>query len=156
AALPPARSVTYQQIITGALDAQFVELFGVVRYCSPPETNDPSWRITVAVGGGTLPVRVGAAPDPQIEGDAQVRGQTLCLYQFNRNRQVLSPVLQVPRGVPERIEKRAPQNPFATPVRSGAGMLQFTTDIPTGHRIHARGIVTRSQPGSSVWIRDES
>jgi hypothetical protein len=37
APIPTPRSVTYQEIITGALDAQFVELTGVVRRYLPPE-----------------------------------------------------------------------------------------------------------------------
>jgi signal transduction histidine kinase len=153
---PAARPVTYQQLITGALDAQFVEIAGVVRQCWPPETNSDIWRIVLAADGGILPVRFSLPQDQRVQEDAEVRIQAVCLYQFNQKRQVLNPVLQVPRGVSVHVEKLQPADPYAVPLRSSASLLQFTPEISYGHRVHVRGIVTCSQPGSLVWIRDES
>jgi len=153
---PAARHVTYQQLITGALDAQFVEIAGVVRQCWPAETNSDIWRIVLAADGGTVPVRISLPQDQRVQEDAEVRIQAVCLYQFNQKRQVLNPVLQVPLGLSVQIEKLQPADPYAAPLRSSASLLQFTPKIPYGHRVHVRGIVTYSQPGSLVWIRDES
>src|SRR5208337_2267952 len=36
--LPPAKPATYQQLVTGALDSQWVEVKGVVRQCFSPES----------------------------------------------------------------------------------------------------------------------
>ncbi len=156
AALPPARPVTYQQLITGALDAQYVEIAGVVRQCWPALPGEGTWRIVLAADGGTIPVRIPVPRDPQIQEDAEVTIQAVCLYQFNQRRQALSPVLQVPRGVSVRMNKLSPAEPYAAPVRSSASLLQYSHEVPYGHRIHVHGVVTRAQPGSLVWIRDES
>jgi signal transduction histidine kinase len=153
---PPARSVTYQQLITGALDAQFVEITGVVRQCLPLEPNSDIWSIVLAADGGTVPVRLSLPQDPQVQVDAEVRIQAVCLYQFNLKRQLLNPVLQVPRGVEVQIERPQPIDPYTAPVRSSASLLQFAPNVPYGHRVHVSGIVTCSQPDSFVWIRDSS
>jgi signal transduction histidine kinase len=153
---PPARHVTYQQLITGALDAQLVEIRGVVRQCLPPEPDSDVWNVVLAADGGTVPVRLSLPQDPLVQPDAEVSIQAVCLYQFNLKRQLLNPVLQVPRGVEVKIENPQPRDPFAVPLQSSVSLLQFATKIPYGHRVHVRGIVTLSQPGSLVWIRDAS
>jgi signal transduction histidine kinase len=153
---PAARPATYPQLVTGALDAQFVEIVGVVRQCLPAETNSDIWRIVLAADGGTLPVRLSLPQDPQVQDDAEVRIQAVCLYQFNQKRQALNPVLQVPRGVSVQIEKLQPSDPYSAPLRSSSSLLQFTPEIPYNHRVHVRGVVTCFQAGPLVWIRDES
>ena len=153
---PPARPVTYQQLITGALDAQFVEIAGVVRQCRPAEPGSDIWSIVLAANGGTVPVRLSLPQDPQVQVDAEVRIRAVCLYQFNQKRQVLNPVLQVPRGVPVQIEKPPTTDPYAAPLRSSASLLQFAPSVPYGHRVRVSGIVTYYQPGSSVWIHNAS
>jgi signal transduction histidine kinase len=94
--------------------------------------------------------------DPNLKADAEVRVQAVCLYQFNQKRQVLTPVLQLPTGKSVQVLKPAPENPFDSPVRAANSLLQFSPDIPAGHRIHARGVVTHAQADSLVWIRDAS
>jgi signal transduction histidine kinase len=155
-AVPAARPVTYPQLVTGALDAQFVEIIGVVRQCWQEDTNSDIWRIVLAADGGTLPVRFSKSKNQVIQEDDEVRVRAVCLYQFNQKRQALYPVLQVPPGVPVQIEKREPSDPYAAPLRSLASLLQFAPEIHYNHRIHVRGIVTCAQPGSLVWIRGES
>ncbi len=154
--LPPARRVTYQELITGALDAQYVQLSGVVRQCWPAQTNDTTWRIELAADGGTLPVRLPLPQNPQIQVDAEVTIQAVCLYEFNQRRQALSPVLQVPQGGTVGLIREAPADPYAAPVHTAVSLLQYSPDIPFGHRVHVAGVVTSSQPGFLVWIRDES
>jgi signal transduction histidine kinase len=154
--VPPARPVTYQQLITGALDAQYVEIKGVVRQCLPPLPNDETWRIVLAADGGTIPVRIPLLQDARVQEDAEVTIDAVCLYQFNEKRQALTPVLQVPRGMTVRIDKLSPADPYSAPVRSADSLLQYSHDVPFEHRVHVRGVVTRSQPGAQVWIRDQS
>ena len=153
APIPPPRAVTYHQLVTGAMDGQWVELEGVVRrYVPEPGTA----RMLIAADGGIVPVRITGPLDPRIQEDAEVRVQAMCFYQFNRRRQVLTPVLAVPAGVPVLVQRPAPDDPYAAPVRSADSLFKFTPESPSGHRIHVRGVVTYCQPGSLVWIRDES
>jgi signal transduction histidine kinase len=154
--LPPPRAVTYHQLLTGALDAQWVELTGVVRRYIPPEPNADIWRILVASDGGVVSIRGALPHDPNLQADAEVRVQAICLYQFNQKRQVLTPILQLTASSSVQVLKPAPANPFAAPVRAANSLLQFSPDVPAGHRIHVRGVVTHAQSGTLVWIRDAS
>jgi signal transduction histidine kinase len=153
---PVARPVTYHELVTGAMDAQWVEITGIVRRCIEPASNATDvWRLMIAADGGFLPVRP-VARDPNIQDDAEVRVQAICLYQFNQKRQVLTPVLQMLPGVPVTVTKPAPEHPFDASVRPAGSLLQFAAEGSPGHRVHVRGVVTHAQPGLLVWIRDES
>ncbi len=153
---PPPRQVTYHQLTTGALDAQWIELTGVVRRYIPPESGSDIWRILIASDGGVVSVRGALPHDPNLKEDSEVRVQAICLYQFNQKRQVLTPILQLPTGRAAEILKPAPANPFDAPLRAADSLHQFTPDAPIGHRVHVRGVVTHAQSGSLVWIRDAS
>ena len=153
---PEATPVSYQQLITGSLDGQWVAIRGVVRQCFEPAPKDNIRRILVAVDGGVVPVRYITLSAVPVQPDAEVRLQAICYYQYNQKRQVLSPVLEVPIGDSVLVEKPALADPYAIPVRPANSLLQFSpANVSTyAHRIHVRGVVTCSQPGSAVWIRD--
>jgi len=154
ATIPPPRTVTYQQLVSGSLDAQWIELSGVIRRCLEPVNGADISRLVIAANGGLVSVRLLGPRQPEIQEDAEVRVQAICLYQFNRKRQVLTPVLQIPAGVPVVVEKAAPVNPFALPVRTASSLLQFAPESTHAHRVHLQGVVTHAQSGSLVWIRD--
>lgn len=153
--LPKPYPTTYGKLITGALDAQLIEVAGVVRRVW--QGDEPGiWHIRLAMEGGIVPVRLTTERDPRIQVDSEVRLHAICLYQFNPKRQVLSPVLQVSPGMLLDLEKPAPENPFVGPARPLSSVLQYSRTNALNHRIHLRGIVTRAQTGSFVWLRDET
>jgi signal transduction histidine kinase len=157
--IPKAHPATYQQLITGALDAQYVEISGVVRQCLPELTGAQSqrrWRIVLGADGSAIPVRIPLPQDPRIQVDAEVTIRAVCYYQFNQKRQAISPILHLPFGASVQINKPAPSDPYAAPVRSSIKLLQYSRDNLYGHRVHVQGVVTLSEPGSLVWIRDTS
>lgn len=155
--IPAAQPATFQQLITGALDGQWVEINGVIRQCFQPVVTGVQ-RIIVASDGGLVSVRFYPKPGQTIEPDAEVSVRAVCLYQFNQRRQVLTPVLQIPKGDSLLITKPAPANPYDVAVRSASSLLMFSPHNLYGyaHRVHLRGIVTCCQPGEFVWIRDQS
>ena len=156
--IPAPQTVTYQQLITGALDGQWVRIKGVIRQCYEPDPTTGVQRIIVDADGGSVSVRFYPAPGQIIQADAEVRVRAVCLYQFNQRRQALTPVLQIPRGDSLIIAKPAPQNPYDSPVRLASSLLMFSPNNLFGnaHRVHLRGVVTCCQPGEFVWIRDGS
>src|SRR6185437_10170104 len=157
APLPQPREVTFEQMIAGSLDAQFVEVSGVVRSWGP--VTDPNefgvWHMELAVGGGRLTVSSNRKHPSGVEQDAEVRVKGVCFYQFNARRQVLSPLVLISRDVSVQIEKPAPADPFASPVRLVSTLLQFSPSTDYQHRVHVRGIVTHQQPGLVLWLRDQ-
>jgi hypothetical protein len=156
APLPPPRRVTYHQLLTGALDAQWIELSGVVQQYPPPVPEVPMRRLVLSVDGGLVHVRMPSVQPAALQEDAEVQVRALCFYQFNQKGQMLSPVLQVPPGIPIRIERAAPADPFAAPIRSAASLRRYSPERRAGHRVHVQGVVTHGLSGSWVWIRDES
>ncbi|HXS68461.1 MAG TPA: sensor histidine kinase [Candidatus Polarisedimenticolia bacterium] len=156
--IPKPREVTFEQMIAGSLDGQLVQVSGVVRSWAP--VTDPNefgvWHMELAVGGGRLTVSSNHEHPPGVEQDAEVRVQGVCFYQFNNKRQVLSPLVLISRDVTVEIEKPAPADPFATPVRAVSTLLQFSPDTDYQHRVHARGVVTYQQPGVLLWLRDQA
>lgn len=156
APLPAPQLVTYHQLMSGTLDAQWVELNGVVQQYLLPAKGSEIRRIVLSVDGNPVHIRITNSRDPNLQPDAEVQVQALCFYQFNQKRQLLSPILAVPVGIPVIVKKPAPADPFAAPVRTADSFLQFSPESQSGHRVHVRGIVTHSQKPSVVWIRDAS
>lgn len=154
--LPQPQKVTFEQMIAGSLDAQYVEVSGVVR--SWGRVTDPNefglWHMELVADGGRLTVSSNREHPPGVEQDAEVRVQGVCFYQFNARRQVLSPIVLISRDVEVQIEKPAPVDPFASPVRTVSTLLQFSPSADYQHRVHVRGVVTHQQPGLFLWLRD--
>ncbi len=154
--LPKPLEVTFEQMIAGSLDGQLVEVLGVVRNWEPITAPNEFglWHMELAVGGGRLTVSSNHEHPPGVEQDAEVRVQGVCFYQFNARRQVLSPLVFISRDVTVQIEKPAPPDPFASPVRPVSTLLQFSPSTDYKHRVHARGVVTHQQTGLLLWLRD--
>ncbi len=159
AAIPPPLPVTYQKLITGGLDAQWVEVSGVVRSWEPitaPETFG-KWILVLAVNGNKITITATGPHPPQVQPDAEVRVRCVCFYQFNQQRQVLNPALVMPRDATAiTVEQPAPTAPFDTPVRAVASLLQFAPGNTIGHWIHLRGTVIHQQSPARLWFRDGS
>jgi signal transduction histidine kinase len=174
AAIPPPRRVELGDLTDGGLDAQWVEVSGVVRSCEPmsenerptppPGTvvasntaafwNERNTKMTLASGSDRLAVQVNEPLVPRDYVDAVVRLRGICFSQHNTSRQFLNPLLLVPRGVELTVEKPPPGNPFAMPVRPVSSLLEFDRRGNFGHRVHVRGVVIHHRPGEFLWLRD--
>jgi signal transduction histidine kinase len=156
-ALPDPKAVTFEELLSGGLDAQWVEVSGVVRNLDITAPGGfGEWHMDVAVGSGKVSVISNGPRPPEVGVDAQVRLQAACFYQFTQRRQVLRPVLMVPAGVSVEVVRPAAGEEEAPQVRSAASLLAFSPESAPGHRVHVQGIVTHQEPGTTVWIRDES
>jgi signal transduction histidine kinase len=156
APLPVPRRASYHEIISGSLDAQWIEVEGVIQATFPPAPGSQVWRMIVSVDGGTVHVRQTGPRDPALLPDAAVRIRALCFYQFNQRRQLLNPVLQVPAGTRVEVLRPAPADPFAGPPRPAASLQMFSPRSAAGHRVHVRGVVLHGQPDGWVYLRDET
>jgi len=154
---PAAKPVTFEELLSGRLDAHWVEVSGVVRSVDAAVPKGfGGWRMEVAVGSGKLSVLSNGPRSPEVTPDAQVRVQAACFYQFTQRRQVLRPMLLVPAGVSVQVVKPALTEAESPPVRPAGSLLEFSPESASGHRVHVRGIVTHQEPGAFVWIRDNS
>ncbi len=152
--IPEPHRATFEELASGALDAQWVEISGVMRYVEPPSAGQQWRNMEIAIDGGRLMLRLNTPKADESLVDAQIRVRGVCYYRVNRNRQLLNPVLSVPANTPISIEVPAPVDPFDTPTRPVINLMQFTPQFSHGHRIHVRGVVTCQQPGNFLWIQD--
>ncbi len=155
APVPEPRRVTFDEIASGRLDAQWVEVRGIVRHYEPDLKQRRKCRLELATGGGRLVVRVNVPELPEPIVDAEVRLRGVCYYLVNKYRQTLSPLLAIPAEVPVVVEVPPPQDPYAAPVQPIDSLLQFASGGLFGHRVRVRGVVTCVQP-REFWIRDET
>jgi signal transduction histidine kinase len=153
--LPAPQPVTYEELIRKQFDAQYVELHGIVRSCAAPEDPaNPRAKMVIATGGERLVVRVHSLLAKDSFVDAEVRLRGICFSRHTASRQLLNPMLDIPRGFAIQIEKPAPADPWKMPVMPVSDLLRFAPNQDYGHRVHVRGVVTHYSPGDSLWIRE--
>jgi signal transduction histidine kinase len=154
AKLPEPQPVTYDDLLTGRLDAQWVEVSGVVRRIVPLAQNEEVWELWLATGGGQLPVRLSKAQGTVATVDSAVRLRGVCFYRFNTARQALNPVLFVPPDEAVVLHTPVPVEPYAVPLRSLSSLMQFNPQESLSHRLRVRGVVTHAELGEGFWLRD--
>ena len=154
APIPAPQHVTFEQLITGKLDAQWVEVSGIVRSCEPVNYGGVRGKMELATGGERLAVRTAdpLAPDSYVDAEVTLRG--ICFNQHNANRQIVSPMLHVPPGSLILVSSPAPADAFAAPLTPVATLLQFAPQGNYGHRVHVRGVVTHYLENQFLWIRE--
>ncbi|MEI6192947.1 MAG: sensor histidine kinase [Verrucomicrobiota bacterium] len=152
APIPEPRHATLDGLASGALDAQWVEVSGIVRASQMMRLYE--FKLILAIGGMRLPVQYFGPTNALGFVDAEVRVTGICFYQFNRNGQILNPLLMVPGEKYLKIEKPAPSSPFTAPLRKAQNVLQFTPEDTHRHRVRVRGTVLHQIPGETVWLHD--
>jgi signal transduction histidine kinase len=150
--IPEPERVAFAELQTGRFDAQWVEVAGVVRRSEAVADNEATWKLQVATGGGQLPVSLSRQQGQSLAVDTEVRLRGVCFYQFNKARQVVSPVLQIPRNQPVFVTRSAPADPFAVAERPVSSLLQFSAEDWFSHRVRVGGVVTHAVPGEGFWI----
>jgi signal transduction histidine kinase len=158
APIPEPIIVNYQQLITGGLDAQWIEVSGIVRsyeFNDHNITNGP-WHAELAVEGNKVTVTFDQPRPPLIEPDTEIKVKCLCFYRFTSQRQALRPTLAANRDCPITIIKSPAAIPFETKPNPISSILQFSAANVSGHRVHVRGVVTFHQQNQTLWIRDST
>lgn len=149
--MPSAAAVTFDQLVSGAFDSQWVEVSGIVRRSVTAENSANEWLIELATGGGRLTILF---RDPQVGAelvDAEIRATGICFYQFSKSGQILNPLLVVPTGIPIQVVRPPPME---VPVRRIDRLMSFASDGAFGHRVRVNGVVTYHLPGEGFWIEE--
>ena len=153
--VPAPKPVSFSELLTGRLDAQSVEISGVVRRSERAPRNLDQWQLSLnTADGGQLSVGLSKAQGEALSVDSEIRLSGVCFYQFTKTRQTMNPVLSIPTGQPVRVLKPAPVNPYDLPTRAISSLMQFSSEDLFTHRVKVRGVVTYVESASSFWIRD--
>lgn len=151
--IPPPRPASFDDLLSGRLDAQWVEVTGIVRQCERIPEQPERTRLDVATGGRRLTVQVHASLRPDSYIDASVRLRGMCVNRHTPRRQMISPVLLVPSGVEVLIEQAPAARPSELPLSSVTELFQFASQGLGGHRVRMRGIALHHLPGEILWLR---
>jgi signal transduction histidine kinase/CheY-like chemotaxis protein len=155
--LPPAIPVRLEQLVSGGLDSQLVEIAGIVRTTSADA--DGHIFFDIAAGDSRIPVILPAPPGTPLPTgfavDSLVRVTAVAATRFNTRRQLVGAELLVPSPTQIAVERAATADPFAGAVTPVDALLQFTVSDQVGHRAHVHGAVLLSTRGS-VYLRDAS
>ena len=155
-AMPAAKPVSLEQLVSGREDSQFVEVIGTVRSVRFEEESQ-NFLIDLALGGERFTAYSRQLPvtnaEELVESVVKVRG--VCSTLFNRLRQLFGFRLLVPRETDLVIEKPASANPFAVPTQGISSLLRFTAQGTFGHRVKVAGTVVYQEPGVALFIQDD-
>lgn len=139
-----------EELLSGCMDAQWIEVSGVVRRVEP-QRDGGRCEVNLDNGGGRVLVNMSRR---SLAVDSTVRMRGVCFYLFNTKRQLLRPYLAVPEGEPIQVIKAGPTDLLSLPVRRMDSLLQFSANQTYAHRVRIRGIVTHAQPGEGFWVSE--
>jgi signal transduction histidine kinase len=156
APLPPAKSVSVEELMSGAEDSQRIEISGIVR-----DTRMDGSRLAIDLVAGGFRFRayviVPADFQPQKLIGAQVLIRGTAAEAHNRSlRQLITVEIYIPAITDLIIEKAEPVNPFDKAIIPLNKLAQFRRDNSLAQRVHVRGVVTLQKPGEYVFLQDAS
>jgi PAS domain S-box-containing protein len=154
---PTAKPVTFQDIVSGAEDSQFVEIHGIVRSVQWDNTMR-YYLMSIATGGGRLTVFMARLPVRSGENlvDSTVRVRGVCAGRFNLQRQLFDTRLLVPRPEDFTVESPAPADPFGIPLRPIEQLMQFAPQGTYGHQVKVAGTVIYREGDDVLYIEDKN
>ncbi len=147
--------VTLPHLETGAEDAQWVEVEGVIH--GVLEYNHTETLI-LGMTDGTVSITVqreaGAVYSSLI--DAKVRIQANAAPTVNSLGQMIGVHLLAPDLSTVKVIEPAPGDPFRQPLTPIDKLLHWDQFAASFHRVHLRGNVTLQWPGSMLCIKDQT
>ena len=149
----PATPVTLPDLLSGAQDAQWVQIEGVVHGVTETDTNV---TLKVFMAGGLVAATTVKRPgvDYQSLVDKWVHMRGNAAPTFNSKRQLTGARLFFPGLETVEAVPPGPLDAFDLPVQSIDGLLRFNPRVLWPHRIHIRGAVTLDWPGRTLCIQD--
>jgi signal transduction histidine kinase len=154
AALPNAKPVTIDRLMSGAEDSQRVEISGIVRTA---ETWGNRAGLEVVSGGCRFRAFAALAPgvDPQSLVGAKVLLRGTATSAFNAPlHHFVTVTLFCPRPADLIVLEPAPADPFAEPVIPLNCIDQFRKDSLPGNQVHIKGCVTYQRKGEDLFLQD--
>jgi PAS domain S-box-containing protein len=156
--LPPARPSRVDELWTGTLDSQRVEITGIIRAVLPDERPDLRRTVTLKMASddGVFPVYVADLPPEKLRAvvDASVRVRGVVGGVFNERRQMIGIKLYVGRAEDLIIDEPGPAEPYAVPVTPVERLLRFQPEGTNRHRVRVQGTVTLYHPGVALYLED--
>ncbi len=147
-----APRVAMQQLLSGKVDGQWVEVEGVVQSVHLAD-KDVTLEIKTIEGPLSATTIIEAGVDYGALVDASVRLHGNNGPVFNKKRQLVGVHLFFPSLSEVKVLRPAPVHPFAMPEGSMSQLLRFTPGLELAHRVRIRGRVTLQWPGRLLCLQ---
>lgn len=158
--LPAARPAKFDELFTGRLDSQRVEVTGIIRAVMPDERPDLRRTVTLKMASddGVFPITVPDLSPEKLRAvvDASVRVRGVVGGVFNERRQMIGIKVYLGQADDLVIEKPGPAEPYALNATPVEHLLRFQPEGTTRHRVKVSGVVTLFQPGVAFYVQDAS
>jgi PAS domain S-box-containing protein len=154
--LPQPLRVTYEELVTGREDSQWVEVSGLVRAAFIETSTNRT--LEIVTGGGRLTVFVPGLTqsDLSLLVDSEVRIKGVCGTWFNKQRQLFGVRLVVPHREDISVIVAAPTNVLVKPAQPIGNLLRFTAKSQAyERRAKVRGTVILHQAGRALFVEDD-
>ena len=157
--MPEPERPSFDDLLSGDWDSQFVELTGVVRGIWPlTDARDYHLYLDIVVGTwrvlAQLPGRW-TGPLPEHLVDARVRIRGVAGTMFNKQRQRIGLQLFAPTLDEITTLDAARADPFSAPVSAISSLNRWVSRHGVGRRVRIRGEVTWAHR-NQVYVRDDS
>ena len=150
--LPTPKAISLDHALTGAEEAQLVEMSGYVRQIH----HEGRWtRLEVATAAGDFSAMVATNDEIEAVADAVVRLTGVCSAKANDQQQLQSIMLWLADASAAQIIEPAPTDSFDRPLRDIASLGRYGSIQTYEHRIKVRGTVTHHTPGVAVQILED-
>lgn len=155
-AYPRPRPAFFEQVSSGSMDSQWIELEGVVHAA---EFTHQKRKLQLSLTRNGVRVRVivdhPLPVDPAALLDAEVRVHGVATARFNEHGQMIEPVLRLADPSWFNVTRHSPADPFALPRRGVSRLMAFSMENQMQHRIKVRGVMTRRMSATTFFLRDE-
>jgi PAS domain S-box-containing protein len=153
--LPPAKRVSFADLMTGHEDSQWVEVVGLVR--TADGESQGRRVLEIDMGGGRMTVFPPMQPERDLREfvDSTVRLRGVSGSWFNKLRQLFGVRLMVPRWEDVIVEEPAARDVLTQPAQAIGSLLRFAPQGANGHRVKVGGTVVLQQFGRALFIQDE-
>jgi signal transduction histidine kinase len=147
-----------EELETGALDCQWVEVEGLLRSAQPASPEEPCYSAYAVLSSGTARLNLSFSAtsfaDVRKLVGARVRLRAACGHYFNPHGQVFGARLVVPRSDEVRVLEPAPTRE-AVPLARIDSLLRYSPHIPSHDRVHIQGVVTYQRGRSELYVQQD-
>ncbi len=152
AVLPLARQVSVEHALSGAEEAQWVEMRGYLRRVH----RDGLWlRLELATGTSDFHAVLPATEDVSGMIGSIVRLHGVCVAEADASRKLTGISLWVPGIAYVQVDEPAPDDPFTVARRPVGSLGQFETVQNFNRRVRVEGVVLHHAPGRTLWIEED-
>jgi signal transduction histidine kinase len=151
-AMPEARRVSVDELLSGAYDAQWVELDDLIVHGVEPDV------LHVAAGQREFTIWVRETPFSPLPTDlldARVRVRGVASTSFDELRQFRGFGLNVPSHKDVIVLERGLAEPFEQPIRAIGSLFRFSLEGMSSHFVHIQGVVLFTTT-HSLYVRDDT